>query len=162
MRVRRRSVFPVFSTVAMVASLAVAGGCRDGGHQAPASGLAEAQVKVGSKTYWLEVADTESSREKGLMERDAIGADRGMIFVFDQEAERSFWMHHTRFNLDIVFLDENGRVVSVSSMKAYDEHTTASNGAAKYAIELNEGLARAAGVKEGDVVDLPANIKHRP
>ena len=146
-------------SVVVVAAMAIVAGCQMGCHERPSSGLAEVKVRIGSRDFWLEVADTESSREKGLMQRDSLGADRGMIFVFDEPAERSFWMKNTRIPLDIIFLDENGRVVSVSHMKPYDLHTTASDGAAKYAIELNDGAAAAAGVKEGDVVEVPGTLK---
>jgi uncharacterized membrane protein (UPF0127 family) len=67
-------------------------------------------------------------------------------------------MHHTRFPLDIIFVDEHGKVVSVHNMKAYDEHTTRSDGPAKYAIELPAGAAAATGVKAGDELHVPPAV----
>ena len=125
----------------------------------PPSALPKTQIKIGSKVYTLEIAADEPSREHGLMERDPIPQDWGMIFVFPDEQDRSFWMHHTRFALDILYVSASGKVVSIRTMKAYDENTTPSDGAAKYAIELTAGQAKLSGVKEGDVLTIPPEAK---
>jgi len=137
------------------------GGCDD--HPAttgpqPQSGLRVVQMKIGSRDFSLEVADQYQSRETGLMYRDAMADDHGMIFVFPDCQDRSFWMHHTRFPLDIIFAGADGKVVSVSTMKAYDESQTWSHGPAKYAIELNAGQATAAGIKAGDALKMPPAV----
>jgi uncharacterized membrane protein (UPF0127 family) len=141
-------------------------------------------MKIGTRTYNLEIAADEKSREHGLMERDTLAADGGMIFVFDTgDKVQTFWMHHTRFDLDIVFLDQNGKdvgavsldkagdpirdkqgnVVPADTMKAYDEKTvTASAAPAQYAIELPAGAVKATGVKVGDVLTIPDKVKARP
>ena len=114
---------------------------------------------IGSKTYTLEIASTTRVRNKGLMYRDSMPEDHGMIFIFAGETSQSFWMHNTRIPLDILYLDATGRIVSIHRMEAYDEHSTTSKAPAKYAIELNAGQARAAGTKEGDVLNLPPAVK---
>jgi uncharacterized membrane protein (UPF0127 family) len=117
-------------------------------------------IKIGSKSYNLEVAADEYSRMRGLMERDSMPADHGMIFVFDDEQERGFWMHNTRIPLDILFLDSSGNVVSIHTMKPYDENTTYSDKkAAKYAIELNAGAVGDNGAKIGDKLLIPATTQ---
>jgi uncharacterized membrane protein (UPF0127 family) len=124
------------------------------------AGLRTVDVRVGTKTFTLEVADTSTSRTRGLMRRDSMPRDHGMLFVFPAEDERGFWMKDTRIPLDIVFLDAGGRVVSVHQMKPYDvKNTTYSAGPAKYAIELNQGVAAEAGVKPGDVVEIPPDAR---
>jgi hypothetical protein len=85
--------------------------------------------------------------------------DHGMIFVFPDEQQRQFWMKNTRFDLDIAFINTQGQVVSIKQMKAYDLNTTSSDGAAKYAIELNLGAAAGAGLQVGEKVDVPAEAK---
>jgi uncharacterized membrane protein (UPF0127 family) len=89
------------------------------------------------------------------MHRQSLPPDRGMIFVFADEEPRSFWMRNTLIPLDIVYLDKDGKVVSISQMKPLDETGVHSAGPAKYAIEMNEGAAARAGVKVGDVLDIP-------
>ena len=149
--IRRQSL----SCLPLLSALLFACGC----HSTPPgtqSGLPVVSMKIGSKSYNLEVAADNYSREKGLMERDSMPGDHGMVFVFDDESKRSFWMHNTRIPLDILFLDSNGSVVSIHTMKPYDESTTPSDKPAKYVIELNAGEAAACGVKVGDQLTVPA------
>src|SRR5579862_9801177 len=119
------------------------------------SGLPVVSMKIGSKTFNLEVADNDYSRTKGLMERDTLPSEHGMIFVFPFDTSEGFWMHHTRFPLDILFVDQSGKIVSVHNMKAYDESTTSSDGPYRFAIELPSGAATDIGVKAGDTLTLP-------
>jgi uncharacterized membrane protein (UPF0127 family) len=128
---------------------------------APTSGLATIEMKLGSKTFTLEVADRDASRAYGLMRRDSMPADHGMIFVFDKSEDRGFWMKDCRIPLDIVFVDDAGRVVSVKQMKPYDRNTTPSDGPAQFAIELNQGAAESAGVKPGMKLPIPPDLKSK-
>lgn len=112
-------------------------------------------MKIGSRTFVLEMARTDAEQEKGLMKRDSMPADHGMIFPFKEERVLGFWMKDTRFPLDIIFADSKGKVVSIHQMEAYDETNTSSDFPARYAIEVNKGAAKAAGVKVGDVLDIP-------
>jgi uncharacterized membrane protein (UPF0127 family) len=122
----------------------------------PQSGLRVVQMKIGSRDFSLEVADRDQSRETGLMYRDAMADDHGMIFVFPDEDMRLFYMANTRIPLDIAFLDSGGTVVSVKSMLPLDLRTTSSEKPAKYAIEMNAGAAAAIGLKAGDRLVIPA------
>lgn len=128
---------------------------------APSSGLATVPMTIGQKTFTLEVADRTDTRSYGLMRRDSLPEDRGMIFVFDKEEPRGFWMKNCRFPLDILFLDAGGKVISVKQMKAYDLSSTTSDGAAQYAIELNKGAAEGAGVKAGMILKIPEGLKSK-
>ena len=136
--------------------IALAAGCQKSG---PSSGLATVDMRIGSQTYTLEVANTDAARQKGLMERDAMPANHGMIFVFAESRELSFWMKNTRIPLEILYLDETGRVVSIREMKPYDRTSVPSGAPAKYAIELNVGQVRRSGVKAGDVLEIPASAR---
>jgi uncharacterized membrane protein (UPF0127 family) len=119
------------------------------------------RMPIGGETFTLEIADDEQEKEWGLMARASMPADRGMIFVFRDESPRAFWMENTLIPLDILYLDATGRVVSIKQMKPRDRTPVPSDGAAMYAIELNEGAARRAGVKAGDVLAIPEEIKRR-
>lgn len=120
------------------------------------AGLSTVQMNLGTKTFTLEVANTPSSRETGLMRRDSMPADRGMIFVFAAEDRLGFYMKNTRIPLDIIYVNAAGRVVSIKQMKPYDWTSVYSDAPAKWAIELNQGAAQDAGVKVGDVLEIPA------
>lgn len=115
-------------------------------------------LQLGSKSYEIEIAGDDASREHGLMERDVLPDDHGMIFIFHDCEPRSFWMKHTRFPLDIIFADDSARVVSIHTMKPYDLNNTPSDGAAKYAIELLAGQLQSNGIKPGDHLSLPPAV----
>ena len=121
----------------------------------PASKLPTVQMQVGNDKFTLEVADDDASRETGLMNRDSMGARHGMLFVFDREQPLNFWMKDTRIPLDILFLDGRGRVVSIKTMKPFDLTPVPSDGMARFAIELNAGVARDVNVGVGDALTLP-------
>ena len=129
-------------------------GCESAPTTAP-SELPTCKMPIGSKTYQLEMARTSAEQEKGLMKRDSMPEDHGMIFIFDADRLQQFWMKDTRFPLDIIFVDHAGVVVSVSTMQAYDLGTTSSVAPAQYAIELNIGQAKAAGVEKGQTLKIP-------
>ncbi len=148
-----RSIFRTVSIALLLSVVSI--GCRRPAPPPPASGLPTVPMQIGAKTYTLEIAADTYSREKGLMERDSMPADHGMIFVFDADTKSGFWMHHTRFPLDILFITQTGQVDSVRQMKAYDESSTYSDGPYHYAIELNLGAAADCGVKAGDQLQIP-------
>lgn len=141
-----------------VAALSLLVGC-DGKPAAPQSNLATTQMAVGRKTYTLEIARTEAERNKGLMERDSMPDDHGMIFLFREAREQSFWMKHTRIPLDIVYVGADGKVVSVHHMDPYKLDSVPSDGPAQFAIELNAGQAAVAEVRAGHTVDVPDALR---
>jgi uncharacterized protein len=151
----RRPTIAIHATLLTALLLLV--GCEN----KPSSGLASVPMQLGNKSFTLEVADRTDSRTFGLMRRDSMPADHGMIFVFGEEEPRGFWMKNCRIPLDIVFIDHAGKVVSVKQMKAYDLNTTPSDGPAQYAIELNLGAASAAGVTPGMTVTLPSGLSSK-
>jgi uncharacterized membrane protein (UPF0127 family) len=140
---------------------ALVGGCDSWSSAKDGDKAATVPMKIGEKTFRLEVADTDALRQKGLMRRDSMPKDHGMIFVFTDEAPRGFWMKNTRIALDIVYVDAKGKVVSIKQMKPFDVTTVPSDGPAQYAIELNQGTAADVGIKAGDALELPKGLKAR-
>jgi uncharacterized membrane protein (UPF0127 family) len=138
-----------------VAVAVVVGGCESAASQ-PRSGLPTVTMQLGNQRFTLEVAATDESRERGLMRRDSMPADHGMIFVFTRDQPLNFYMKNTRFGLDIVFVNSAGTVVSIKQMKPYDLTITPSGAPAMWAIELNQGAAADAGLKVGDQLQIPA------
>jgi len=147
----RRLVIPTILLLLLVV------GCRQSS-TAP-SGLPTVSMQVGQKTFTLEVANNDDTRQRGLMRRDTMPASWGMIFVFADADERAFWMENTRIPLDIIYLDESGKVISIKQMKPYDRSTVSSDGKARWAIELNQGAAAGAGVKVGDNLKIPESAR---
>ncbi len=116
---------------------------------------------IKGKVFTLEVADTEPKRDRGLMYRESMPADHGMIFVFDTADKYGFWMKNTDIPLDIVYLNETGKVVDIRSMRPHDETPTVPESPALFAIELNAGTAKSLALAKGDQIDLPQKIlKH--
>jgi len=127
--------------------------------RAPSSGLATTRVKIGGKDFDLEIARTQSERNTGLMRRDSMPSDHGMIFVFPEPDIHGFWMKNTRIPLDIVFIDADGTIRSIQQMKPYSLDSVSPPAPIKYAVELNEGAAAKAGAKVGDKVVIPESAK---
>ncbi len=103
----------------------------------------------------VEVADTEEERQMGLMGRDALAEEAGMLFVFDAEQPLSFWMKDTLIPLSIAFVDSEGRIVDIQDMQPLDETPHLSAEPAQYAVEVNQGFFGARGIQVGDMVELP-------
>jgi uncharacterized membrane protein (UPF0127 family) len=146
---------PALLLLSMICCLAALGGCRQGASATTKATLPTVTMQIGNKPFTLEIANTFSTQQRGLMERDSMPADHGMIFVFEQERVLTFYMKNTRFPLDIIHINAAGTVVSIKQMKPYDLTTVPSDGPALWAIELNQGAAAAAGVKVGDRLDIP-------
>lgn len=143
-----------FMAITFITLLCV--GC-DSDTRSPA--LPTVSMKLGSANFLIEIANTDPNREHGLMQRDSMPGNHGMIFVFPDEKPREFWMKNTRFPLDIAYIDHTGQIVSIRQMKSYDLTSVPSNAPAKYAIELNLGVAAQAGLKVGDHVDVPVEAR---
>jgi uncharacterized membrane protein (UPF0127 family) len=115
-------------------------------------------VELNNQRFGVELADTDEKRTLGLMFRDSMPDDQGMLFIFPGETRRSFWMKNTRIPLDIFYFDSNLALVSVSenTLPCRTRKCPAypSDGPAKYVLELNAGKAAELGVKAGDVLEL--------
>ena len=100
-----------------------------------------------------EVANTEQDRLRGLMFRDKLAENAGMIFLYPRAEPTTMWMKNTRIALSVAFIDARGRILNIADMEPYSEQAHASSGAAAYALEMNQGWFRKQGIKAGDVVD---------
>ena len=98
----------------------------------------------------IEVADTPEEQAQGLMYRDSMKDSQGMLFLFDREEPLSFWMKNTRLPLDIIFIDNDKRVVSIAkNCKPYSLDPRESEKPARYVLELNGGLCERVGIVPG-------------
>ena len=98
----------------------------------------------------VEIASRPEERNQGLMYRDFMPARFGMLFIFEQSAPRSFWMRNTVIPLDLIFVDDNNRIVSIQTdTKPYSDDPIPSNGPARYVIEVNSGFCQKNNIKVG-------------
>jgi len=114
------------------------------------------QVKVAGHALKVEVAATIEQRMKGLMFREKLGANDGMLFVFDEPGYHAMWMKNTPLPLSVAFVDGAGAILNILDMEPHtlDQHAAA--GPAVYAIETNKGWFARRGIKAGDkVTGLP-------
>lgn len=123
-----------------------------------ACGAKGPSVELMGQHFSVEIADTDAAREHGLMDRAQMDKDHGMLFIFDDDAPRAFWMKNTRIPLDMLFFDADRRLVSVKYNAppcTADPCASYSSGApARYVLELNGGRARELGVSPGDVLTI--------
>src|SRR3989337_4236641 len=115
-------------------------------------------INVAGIELEIELAITPEELSTGLMYRDRLDDNQGMLFVFSKERILSFWMKDTRVPLSIAFIKANGRIVQIESMKPYSLDSHVAKEKAKYALEMNEGWFRVHNVREGDTVKIPLTM----
>lgn len=125
-----------------------------------AARAAAASAELKGHHFEIEIAADDASRERGLMFRDSMPADHGMLFLFEHPAVQTFWMKNTHIPLDILYFDKNYQLVSMSERTppchsaSNDCPQYPSVGPAQYVLELNAGTAGKLGVKQGDVLKV--------
>jgi uncharacterized protein len=139
----RRSAMP--RAACLLASALLLGGCASAG--AP-------WVELGGARYVVEVADDDAERARGLMFRDSLAADHGMLFIHELEEPQAYWMKNTRIPLDILYFDDARKLVSqqrdVPPCSLGDACPPyPSNAPARYVLELNAGEAARLKLREG-------------
>jgi len=111
---------------------------------------------TGAHRFRVEVADTEATREQGLMFRDSLPADRGMLFDFHKAGPVAFWMKNTLIPLDMIFIAPDGRIVSIAHNAVPHDETPIPSGAPVLAVlEVRGGRADQIGARPGD------RVRHR-
>ena len=110
--------------------------------------------------FSVEIADTSEARARGLMNREQLGENQGMLFVYEEEADRSFWMKNTLVPLDIIFLNSDLEVINIE--KANPEPNTSdenlasyeSDSPAQYVLEINQNRSEEIGLEKGSEMSL--------
>lgn len=134
------------------------------------SGCASAEapwVELAGRRYQVEIADDDAERARGLMFRDAMAGNRGMLFVHEHEEPQAYWMKNTRIALDILYFDTALRLVSQqrdvppctlgNRCPAYP-----SAAPARYVLELNAGQAAELDLRDGAQLRLGPDIPAAP
>ncbi len=130
--------------------------------QFPLSSLNKVTIQVEGHQLSVYVADDPAKQQEGLMflQEDELTENDGMIFVFPTEDFRGFWMKNTLINLDIAYLDKNGTILNILTMRALDESTYPSEGQAMYAVETKAGWFQKRKIKKGMRFELKALKNH--
>jgi len=103
----------------------------------------------------IEIADNEYETQTGLMYRKSMQNDRGMLFIFPDSRPRYFYMKNTEFSIDIIYLSEDKKIVSIQkNAEPFNEASLPSDGPAKYVLEVNAGLSNRLGLEAGYRMDF--------
>jgi len=120
----------------------------------PKKNLKINKVCINNNCFYVELAETQEERSRGLMYRETLDKDKGMLFIFDEEKEHSFWMKNTLIPLDIIWINKDKEVVDIKKnvqpcVEEKCEIFKPSN-KAKYVLELNAGQSDKTNIKIGD------------
>jgi uncharacterized membrane protein (UPF0127 family) len=141
----------------LVVAAAAVPACKNSGAPRPATGLTDAAgasvvVNTGERelTFHVELARTPESRERGLMFREHMAADAGMLFLFDQPSLQTFWMKNTLIPLDMIFLSPDREIVGiVQNAEPLTLTGRGVNEPSQFVLEINGGLAAQLGIRTG-------------
>lgn len=110
------------------------------------------------KTIDIEIADDEYQTQTGLMYRESMLDNQGMLFVFDEESYHSFYMKNTKIALDIIYIGADKKIVSFQkNAQPMDETSLPSDAPAKYVLEINAGLSDRWDLEIGDIIEYTSN-----
>ncbi len=113
------------------------------------------RIRLGAWEVQMQVAALPAETQKGLMFRKALGDNEGMIFVFSQPQQMSFWMRNTEIPLDIGYFDAEGVLREIYPMYPHDERPVYSrSGKIQFCLEVNQGWFKHTGIRPGDRLDL--------
>lgn len=121
----------------------------------PLATVAQGSVRASVK---VEIASTDAQRQQGLMNRQSLDEDAGMLFTFPNNVNIGFWMKNTYIPLDIAYIDASGKVLEVHQAKPLDETVLYPKQPFRYALEVNQGWFERHGVGVGAAVTLPPNL----
>lgn len=124
------------------------------GTGAVAQALELVPLRVGGIEIQVEIADDADERQRGLMYRESLAEDQGMLFVYPEQRTLGFWMKNTLIPLDIAYVDREGRIVDIQQMEPQTTETHDSAAPAMYALEMNKGWFEANGIRIGDLIEF--------
>lgn len=121
----------------------------------PQGAMRRIPLRINDTEIRVEVADTDEKRSAGLGMREQLGADEGMLFVFDKNSFYTFWMKDMLFPLDIIWINKDKKIADVITnvqMDTYPDFQYINDFLAQYVLEVNAGFFDAHGLKLGDTV----------
>ncbi|HVL56643.1 MAG TPA: DUF192 domain-containing protein [Burkholderiaceae bacterium] len=112
--------------------------------------LPQVTIQAGIHLIRAEVADTPATRAIGLMLRERLGPNEGMLFVFQHKAPQCFWMKNTLIPLSIAFIDDDGRIANIADMQPHSEDSHCSAKPVRFALEMDQGWFARRGIAAGN------------
>lgn len=110
------------------------------------------ELSAGFHRIEAEVAATDRHRQVGLMHRQSMPPQRGMLFVFTQDNTHCMWMRNTLIPLSVAFMDEAGRIINIEDMTPHSEDNHCAKRPARYALEMNRGWFAQRGIAPGQIL----------
>ncbi|HET8943325.1 MAG TPA: DUF192 domain-containing protein [Dehalococcoidia bacterium] len=162
----RRIIVAVLTATAIVSAL-VSVGCDSDDSPADTASATPAQTTPAGPTVTfytragksaslsVEIADTPEERAVGLMNRESLPEDAGMLFAWPEDTASGFWMKDTLIPLSIAFIDAAGVIVDIQDMQPRDETLHQSSLPYRHAVEANQGWFAGHGIAAGDSATLP-------
>lgn len=114
--------------------------------------LPTTELSIGPQQVNAEVAATDASRSYGLMNRESLPPNHGMLFVFEQEDVHCFWMKNTPLPLSIAFINAKGEILNIADMQPRSETAHCPTGAVLYALEMERGWFDQNKIKAGETI----------
>lgn len=111
-----------------------------------------ASLTAGMYVIKAEVAANEAERQQGLMFREKMAPNEGMVFIFDRPAAVCMWMKNTPLPLSVAFLDDEGKIINIEDMQPQSTDTHCAAKQARYALEMNLGWFKQKNVKPGTII----------
>ncbi len=118
------------------------------------------EVNINDKSAYVEVASTREERMLGLMYRDKLDKDHGMLFIYPQEQILSFWMKNTKIPLSIAFIGSDGIIMQIESMFPKSLIAHKSKDKVRYALEMEKGWFKKNNIKAGNRVGFSTGINN--
>ena len=119
---------------------------------------ASKEINIDNLLSKIEIANNHSKRKKGLMHRDNIEKDFGMLFIWDKEEIQCMWMKNTSIPLSIAFIKEEGVISDIYNLYPFSTLSVCSTDKVKYALEVNRGWFKEKAINRGDTV-ISSQIK---
>jgi uncharacterized membrane protein (UPF0127 family) len=110
-------------------------------------------LNAGLYVIQAEVAATEAEREQGLMFRNSMGANEGMVFLFGAPAQVCMWMKNTNIPLSVAFIDGDGKIVNIEDMQPQTLDSHCSKKPVPYALEMNLGWFKRKNLVPGSTIE---------
>jgi len=142
---RRAGRWPAAPAIVLVLGLLLCAGA--------AAELPVAELNLADRVLTVEIAATPETMSRGLMFRDSMPEHHGMLFIWPRDQMVAMWMKNTRIPLSVAFIDRDFRILNIARMEPHSLEIHPSAGAARYALELNQGWFERHGVTAGDSID---------